>query len=184
MLISFIIDNYKYGLESNNILSYNVPSGSLYWYWCFTILVCQFQTATRPLLCNTLYESTYQRNFFKMNRIAYTSFCWGVSTAFSLMSPQSRLTYEQRLRLKADGRPCPKVTVKNSFSASVYENFSWICGDEEKNTYFCWPCFLMGVLSKINDLILITEKIVHFSHFNHLWYRFPLVTRFLKFFLF
>ena len=51
-----------------------------------------------------------------------------------LLTSQRRLTYEQRLRLKADGRPCPKVTVKNRSSGSVYENFSWICADEEKNT--------------------------------------------------
>ena len=95
-----------------------------------------------------------------MSRIADTSFRWGVSTVFSLISSQRRLTHEQRLRLKADGRPCPKVTVKNRSSASVYENFSWICGDEEKNTYFCWPCLLMGDLSKVSNLLYHLGEIV------------------------
>ena len=87
-----------------------------------------------------------------MNRVADTTFRWGASTVFLLMSSQRRFTHEQRLRLKADGRPCPKVTVKTRSSASVYENFSWIYGDKEKNTYFCWSCLLMGDLSKISDL--------------------------------
>ena len=26
----------------------------------------------------------------------------------------------------------------------VYDHFSWICGDEVKNTEFCWPCLAMG----------------------------------------
>ena len=97
-----------------------------------------------------------------MSRIADTSFRWGVSTVFSLISSQRRLTHEQRLRLKADGRPCPKVTVKNRSSASVYENFSWICGDEEKNTYFCWPCLLMGDLSKVSNLLYHLGKLFVF----------------------
>ena len=62
---------------------------------------------------------------------------WNVKKVFSLISEQGKLTYEHHLRLKNDGRPCPKVTLKNRSSDSVYEVFSWICGDEEKNTFYC-----------------------------------------------
>lgn len=75
---------------------------------------------------------------------------WGVQNVFSLISSQGRLTHEQRLRLKEDGRPCPKVTIKNRSSDSVYETFPWICGDEEKNTFFCWPCLVVGDLSTVS----------------------------------
>eukprot|EP00794_Sanderia_malayensis_P001780 gene1781-1984_t len=71
-----------------------------------------------------------------------------VSSIFSLSSAQGRLTHEQRLNLKKDGRPCPKVEVKNRDCETVYSNFLWICGDAEKNTYFCWPCLVVGDLSK------------------------------------
>ena len=30
-----------------------------------------------------------------------------------------------------------------------YDHFSWICGDEVKNTYFCWPCLVMGDRQKV-----------------------------------
>ena len=82
-----------------------------------------------------------------MNRVATSGYRWGVSKIFSLLSTQERLTHEQRLNLKTDGRPCPKINIKNRDSDTVYSNFSWICGDNEKNTYFCWPCLVMGDLS-------------------------------------
>ena len=57
--------------------------------------------------------------------------------------------FEQRLRLKDDGRQCPSVTIKHRTSVGVYDSYSWICGDAERNTYFCWPCLVMGDLSKV-----------------------------------
>ena len=59
-------------------------------------------------------------------------------------------TYEQRLRLKKDERPCPKIVLKNRSSDSMYKTYSWICGDEAANTYFCWQCLIMGDLSKVS----------------------------------
>ena len=40
--------------------------------------------------------------------------------------------------------------MKGAVSESVYENLSWICGDEEKNKYFCWPCLVMGGVSTVS----------------------------------
>ncbi|XP_065054458.1 zinc finger MYM-type protein 1-like isoform X1 [Rhopilema esculentum] len=85
----------------------------------------------------------------KMNQIAEIDYLFGVSRIFALSSAQGRLTHEQRLGLKKDGRPCPKIEIKNRDSETVYNNFLWMCGDAEKNTYFCWPCLVMGDLSKM-----------------------------------
>ena len=84
-----------------------------------------------------------------MNRVGSNGVQWGVSKVFSLLSEQRNLTHDQRLRLKNDGRPCPPVTLKNRSSENVYETFKWICGNEERNTYFCWPCLVMGDLEKV-----------------------------------
>ena len=89
-----------------------------------------------------------------MNRIAGIGHLSGVSRIFALSSAQGRLTHEQRLSLKQDGRPCPKINVKNRDSETAYNNFSWICGDAAKNTYFCWPCLVMGDLSKVRIYVL------------------------------
>ena len=84
-----------------------------------------------------------------MNRVVDSSSLWGVAKVFSLLSTQDRLRHEQHLQLKQAGRPCPKVTIKDRSSKSVYETFPWICGDGEKNSYFCWPCLIMGDRSKV-----------------------------------
>ncbi len=90
------------------------------------------------------------QNYWKMNLVVSGSVRWGVSKIFSLFSTQNnKLTHEQRLRLKDDGRPCPRVTLKYRSCEAVYQDFSWICGCEEKNTYFCWPCLVMGDPSKV-----------------------------------
>ena len=91
-----------------------------------------------------------------MNQVASGGVRWGVSTVFSLLSMQGgKLTHEQRLRLKKDGRPCPDVKVRSRSCEAVYRSFSWICGDSEKNTYFCWPCLVMGDHSKVRKILYI-----------------------------
>ena len=52
----------------------------------------------------------------------------------------------------------------------VYDHFSWICGDEVKNTYFCWPCLVMGDTQKVRLLFIeIYCKAVDFFMFlSHL----------------
>ena len=90
-----------------------------------------------------------------MNQVASGGVKRGVSKIFSLLFEQGKLSHEQRLRLKDDGRPCPPVTIKNRTSVGVYDTYSWMCGDAEKNTYFCWPCLVMGDLSKVRFLVCI-----------------------------
>ena len=43
-----------------------------------------------------------------------------------------------------------------SSSQVVYDHFSWICGDEVKNTYFCWPCLVMGDRQKVKLFFIDT----------------------------
>ena len=52
----------------------------------------------------------------------------------------------------------------------VYDHFSWICGDEVKNMYFCWPCLVMGDTKKVRLLFIeIYCKAVDFFMFlSHL----------------
>ena len=90
-----------------------------------------------------------------MNQVASGGVKWGVSKIFSLLSEQGKLSHEQRLRLKDDGRPFPPVTIKNRSSVGVYDSYPWMCGDAEKNTYFCWPCLVMGDPSKVRFLVCI-----------------------------
>ena len=85
-----------------------------------------------------------------INRIAEAVCLWGVSQKFTFLESQRHLTQEQCLKLKSDGRPCPKVTLKYRTSESVYETFPWMCGDEVKNTHFCWQCLVMGDLSTVS----------------------------------
>ena len=82
----------------------------------------------------------------KMNRIVDSDSLLGVSKVFSLLSTQKSLRHEQRLQFKQSGRPRPKVIIKHRSSESVYHSFPWIYGDAEKNTYYCWPCLVMGDL--------------------------------------
>ncbi len=91
---------------------------------------------------------------------------WGVSHVFSLLSTGRSLTHEQRLRFKKDGRPCPKVVLKDRSSESVYAAFPWICGDEEKNTYFCWPCLIMGDLSKVGGTVTLLSLLQLYLFFH------------------
>ena len=85
-----------------------------------------------------------------MNRVVGCSSLQGVCRAFALLSIQGRLKHDQRLEFKQAGRPYPVVTVKARSSKSVYETFPWICGDAEKNSYYCWPCLITGDHSKVD----------------------------------
>jgi len=101
-----------------------------------------------------------------MNRVINEGYVWGVSHIFGLLSTQRHLTHEQRLQFKKDGRPCPKVTLKNRSSYSVYETYQWICGDAEKNTYFCWPSLVMGDIKAVYLFFHFPRSILN-NNFNN-----------------
>lgn len=103
-----------------------------------------------------------------MNRIAGIGYLSGVSRIFALSSAQGRLTHEQRLSLKKDGRPCPKIVIKNRDSETAYNNFLWMCGYAEKNTHFCWPCLVIGDLSKVRIYFFILYKLYYSKEMQQL----------------
>lgn len=75
----------------------------------------------------------------------FSNFFFGIGT-------KKQLSHEQRLRLKKDSRPCPRIKYKGRTSQSVYEGTPRICGgetEEGKSTYFCWPCLVMGDISTV-----------------------------------
>ncbi len=89
-----------------------------------------------------------------MDRVLGNEYRWGVSKIFSLRAAQNNnLNHEQRLRLKKDGRPCPRIKYAGRTSVTVYESFPWICGgenEEGKETFYCWPCLVMGDISTVS----------------------------------
>ena len=73
----------------------------------------------------------------------------GVNDVFSLRASQgNRLPHEQHLRLKWH-----TIKYKGPTSSSVYHGFLLICGGENyegQNTYYCWPCLIIGDLSTVS----------------------------------
>ena len=68
----------------------------------------------------------------------------------------SQLTRDEKLSIKQMGRPMPNLVItqeckskgkifKRQFNSSVY-NHDWICGCEETNKLFCFPCLLFSKL--------------------------------------
>lgn len=64
-------------------------------------------------------------------------------------------TYEEKIKLKQDGRPLPDISIekegssrgkqyKRQFNCEVYARNDWICGCNKKNALFCFPCILFG----------------------------------------
>lgn len=63
-----------------------------------------------------------------------------------------KLPFEQQLKIKSDGRPTPKLQLKQEkggctgfrrcFSEEAYVRTEWLAGSENKNKLFCWPCIL------------------------------------------
>ena len=48
----------------------------------------------------------------------------------------------------------PRIFTYKQVLPSGYDHFSWLCGDEVKNTYFCWPCLVMGNTQKVRFLVI------------------------------
>lgn len=65
------------------------------------------------------------------------------------------LTNKQKIQIKELGKPTPDITIseptmnkikphKRSFNRNLYEKIPWLCGCNEKNALFCFPCLLLG----------------------------------------
>ena len=88
---------------------------------CYYFLKVSSTGSELPFLTYRTQERTNELSHIAvMNRVAPDGVKWGVSKIFSLLLEQGKLSYEQRLRLKDDGRPCPSVTIKHHTSVGVY----------------------------------------------------------------
>lgn len=83
-------------------------------------------------------------------------------------------TYEEKLKLKEDGRPLPDIHIakegssrgkqyKRQFNREVYSKNEWICGSSKKNALFCFPCVLFGgdkswTQNGVTDLQHLSQK--------------------------
>lgn len=67
----------------------------------------------------------------------------------------SSLTLEEKCDIKRKGRPIPEIHISQpavshnkkylrSFNSDWYSKVSWLCGCEDKNALFCFPCLLFG----------------------------------------
>lgn len=96
-------------------------------------------------------------------------------------------TYEEKIKLKQEGRPLPDLCIekegssrgksyKRVFNRAIYSRNSWICGCDKKHALFCFTCVLFGgAVDKswtqvgVTDLVHLTEKIKkHELSKNHL----------------
>uniref|UniRef100_A0A9J7XFA7 DUF4371 domain-containing protein n=1 Tax=Cyprinus carpio carpio TaxID=630221 RepID=A0A9J7XFA7_CYPCA len=67
-----------------------------------------------------------------------------------LAKPFESVPYEEKLRIKQQGRSTPKIDLvqkigKNnrSFQLSWYDKVNWLTGSAVTNKMYCWPCLLM-----------------------------------------
>lgn len=73
-----------------------------------------------------------------------------------LLNTFSSKTFEEKLQIVTNGRPCPKLlglTTKHKgkkeeyirhFSDTQYNAIPWLTGSEKLNKLFCWPCLLFS----------------------------------------
>jgi hypothetical protein len=95
----------------------------------------------------------------------------------------SLTTLEEKIQIKALGRPMPDLnivhrakkskdrTYNRHFNKKVYDDQWWICGCKVRNSLFCFPCLLYGGQdswseSGVNDLALLNDCIKKHSESN------------------
>lgn len=89
----------------------------------------------------------------------------------------SSLSLVQKLELKNTGRPVPIMNIEQvqskcknkgqftrKFDKNIYNKHSWVCGCEEKNSFFCFVCLLFGgddnwTKNGVQDLKHLSDKI-------------------------
>ena len=85
------------------------------------------------------------------NRVQYLK-----SVNFSL------LTREEKCQIKRNGRPLPNIVLKQTcfskkkpyerkFNSELFKTNNWLCGCEETNALFCFPCLLFSKKQKDNS---------------------------------
>ena len=83
----------------------------------------------------------------------------------------SLLTREEKLKIKQIGRPIPNIVIKQkcvnkkqsyerNFDPVLYQKYDWICGCEEQNALYCFPCLLFSK----NDSSWIKQGVKDLKH--------------------
>lgn len=98
-----------------------------------------------------------------------------------LQTPFSSRTLAEKLDIKKLGRPLPNLNLQQQtknrcrkFNPEIYNKNKWICGSQEVNAFFCFPCVLFGgdvswTKTGIRDIGHIWSKIkVHESSKRHM----------------
>lgn len=91
-----------------------------------------------------------------------------------LRKHHKRLTNEQILTIKNLGRPTPDISLcttlsyrnkqyNRHFNVKLYKDIPWLCGCNEKNALFCFPCLLLG---EVKPSMWTTIGTVDLSHLN------------------
>lgn len=116
-------------------------------------------------------ESTCKYSVSKLNEVAFAN-----------------LPLEVKISIKESGRPTPRLnisqtstsksrTFKREFKEELYEKIPWLCGCEQTNKIFCFPCLLFSrekgdpawVKNGVCDLAHLTQKIKkHESSHGHI----------------
>ena len=67
----------------------------------------------------------------------------------------SRLSLQEKISLKAAGRPTPRLNItqegvsnskvyQRKFHSNIYDEFDWLCGCDVADAFFCYPCLIFG----------------------------------------
>lgn len=86
-----------------------------------------------------------------------------------------KLKLNEQIEIKSLGRPMPNLNMQKcgpgrsieyvrQFNCNIYDKCLWVCGCEESNSLFCYPCLLFGgdvlwTKSGVNDLRCFQQKI-------------------------
>ena len=100
-----------------------------------------------------------------------------------------QLSIQEKIQLKNKGRPLPQLTLQQEvsssrhrafvrkFNSNLYDKAPWLCGCNQKNAFFCFPCLLFGgdvswTKNGIKDLNHLNQKIekhkVSGKHLNNM----------------
>ena len=80
-----------------------------------------------------------------------------------LAKPFESLPYEEKLKIKQQGRSTPKINLvqragkrNRSFQLSWYDKVSWLTGSDVTNKMYCWPCKMTcNVLIQISTYVKV-----------------------------
>ena len=67
-----------------------------------------------------------------------------------LQNDPTKLSYDERLRLKERGRNTPSIKFEGKRQCRLsehYERWKWLCGSEELKSLFCFPCLMLHQVS-------------------------------------